>query len=358
MNEHEDPPNRQQHEQENVTMIQQTRRPAYEKLMIGPILCFSEDLLGGHYLEILKLSKQMSVGHFRAPTYAQLHASMVAESGMTGAFYKGFYPWGLMQCAKGVPVLFVEHEVRHWLLGCQEQQQQRRWMLPVDAEKISGFVGGASQALLVCPLQKIKLTVVVSSGDGNLARRAPTEACLAVIRDQGILSLWDGLAPTMLRRSLDWGIRFGACSEIKKYMLFRKEWKQQQQTTTTHVGSLVSTSLLYVGTRNGQHQLTPIELLSCGFLGGACSALTHPIDNIVTSCQKPLPQGVPRDVWTVVQRMYIESGWTAFSRGWVAKVIDNSYHMLWMYGVGSIVYEFLQEGLHVQPARATSKNYP
>ena len=83
------------------------RRPAFEKILIGPLMCFAEDVAGGHYLEVLRLGKQMFVGQMTSPSYLQLHHTFVAESpnGLWGAVYRGFFPWGMTQgLLKGAPV--------------------------------------------------------------------------------------------------------------------------------------------------------------------------------------------------------------------------------------------------------------
>jgi hypothetical protein len=61
-------------------------RPAFEKLLIGPVMVFGEAITGGHYLEVLRLGKQMAVG--TAPSYWSLHRSFVSETGFSGAFYR------------------------------------------------------------------------------------------------------------------------------------------------------------------------------------------------------------------------------------------------------------------------------
>ena len=66
------------------------------------------------------------------------------------------------------------------------------------------------------------------------------------------------------------------------------------------------------------------ELIGCGLVGGAFSALTHPIDNVITTSQKPMPPGAKRDLLSVVGRMYAESGHRAFTRGFAIKIVDNA----------------------------------
>lgn len=59
-------------------------------------------------------------------------------------------PWGLLQCVKGIPVLFVQNESMY-------QLQARAGFSENSAEKASGFIGGASIALFVNPMQKVKV---------------------------------------------------------------------------------------------------------------------------------------------------------------------------------------------------------
>lgn len=283
-------------------------RPAFEKILIGPVMVFGEMITGGHYLEVLRLGKQMTIGKMSAPSYLSLHKTLVSESGgLVGAFYRGFLPWGLLQCAKGIPVLFVQHESMYLL-------QTRAGWSPKTAEKVSGFLGGAAQAVFVNPFQKLKVTVVASQEMNALS---PLQASRSVVREFGFLSLYDGLLPHVTRRSLDWGLRFGVSSEVKHFIMSHKRQRGQSES------------------------LSIPELMVCGLLGGAASASTHPIDNVITNSLKPLPPGESRDLISVVRRMYRESGIRAFTRGWDIKVIDNAYHMVWMYGIGTIVYDHM-----------------
>ena len=93
------------------------------------------------------------------------------------------------------------------------------------------------------------------------------------------------------------------------------------------------------------------ELIGCGLVGGAFSALTHPIDNIITNSQKPMPPGAKRDLLSVVRRMYAESGRLAFTRGFAIKIVDNAYHMAWMYGIGTVVYDHIRKTLTPEGGR-------
>ncbi|GKY97406.1 hypothetical protein MPSEU_000699100 [Mayamaea pseudoterrestris] len=311
----------------NASTPSNRKRPAFEKLLIGPAMVLGESLAGGHYLDVLCLGKQMATGRV-APSYYKIHRTLVHESkGFLPAFYRGFYPWGLVQCTKGLPVLFVQHESMHLL-------QQRAGMEQSAAGNLSGCLGGIAQAIFVTPFQKIKVSVVASS---NVNMLTPTEAFMAVIQRDGIAGLYSGLLPTMLRGSIDWGLRFGISLHMKECMLEEKRNSSEE----------VKLSLL--------------ESISCGLVGGATSALTQPIDNIVTNCQKPLPPGTSRAVHAVMLRMYRESGMKAFTRSMGLTVVDSAWHMAWMFGVGNVLYDWMDKSLQEpehRPHHQKSKLHP
>ena len=337
------------------------QRPAYEKLAIGPLMVFGEMItgefvlyllisagstifiyycsrllihpttnahpiyiylayLGGHYLEVLRLGKQMTTGRAASdcPSYRTLHQTFVADSGgFVAAFYRGFLPWGLAQCLKGVPVLFVQSEALY-------QLRSRAGWSQGAAEKASGFIGGASMGIFVCPLQVLKVQVVASP---NMNAISPFQACVKVVREKGLASLYNGLLPMTIRRSLDWGIRFTVSREVKARVVERRRAAGLSTDLPVH------------------------ELIGCGLVGGAFSALTHPIDNIITNSQKPMPPGAKRDLFSVVKRMYAESGHLGFTRGFAIKIVDNAYHMAWMYGIGTVVYDHIRKTLTPEGGR-------
>eukprot|EP00586_Coscinodiscus_wailesii_P015654 CAMPEP_0172498706 /NCGR_PEP_ID=MMETSP1066-20121228/116222_1 /TAXON_ID=671091 /ORGANISM="Coscinodiscus wailesii, Strain CCMP2513" /LENGTH=259 /DNA_ID=CAMNT_0013272103 /DNA_START=472 /DNA_END=1248 /DNA_ORIENTATION=- len=258
-------------------------------------------ITGGHYLEVLRLGKQMTIGRCASatPSYLQLHRRFVSETGgcFRSAFYRGFFPWGLFQCLKGVPVLFVQGESFWWLhegLGWESDK----------AQVASGFLSGASQAFFVCPFQKVKVMVVA---DPSVNKLPALQASKAVIDNYGLMALYDGILPMMLRRSLDWGIRFTVSSEVKKLILSHRAHEDPETSNT----------------------VSNAELLFCGLVGGACSAFTHPIDNIITNSQRPMPRGTSTNIVSVVRRMWHESGPRAFTRGFLIKIVDNAYHNAW-----------------------------
>lgn len=149
----------------------------------------------------------------------------------------------------------------------------------------------------------------------------PVQAIRTITQQNGVTSLYDGVFAMMMRRSLDWGIRWTVSAEAKKHVIEQKR------------------------ARNESEELTWAELVGCGVIGGAVSAVTHPLDNVITNSQKPLPAGAKRDLLSVARRMFHENGARAFTRGWEIKVVDSTYHMAWMYGIGTVVYESMRKSV-------------
>jgi hypothetical protein len=287
----------------------------FEKLLIGPACTLGEMLTGGHYLEVLRIGKQ-TLPNREVTSYRALHQTFVAQSGALGAFYRGFWPWGALQCTKGIPVLFVQTEAAY--------QLSRQGLSKRFSDPLSGVAGGAAQAVFVCPTQKLKVVVVA---DPLLNSMSPLSAATRVVKSGGALALFDGLLPMMVRRGLDWMIRFGMSARVKE------QFVQRRRT-------------------NGLEERLPLhELMLSGMLGGSFSAVTHPIDNVITNSQKPLEDGARRDVASVVKRMWRESGRLAFTRGLGVKVVDNSYHTMWMYGIGTFVSEAIHSYLNDENGR-------
>ena len=127
-------------------------KPEFEKMVIGPLMVLAEKVTCGNYIEVLRLAKQMNANKAGdALGYVGMHRSLVQEIGLLATFYKSFYPWGMLECMKGIPVLFVQSEAIKYLMLTFHFSREK-------AENWSGFIGGASQAFFVCPLQKLKVS--------------------------------------------------------------------------------------------------------------------------------------------------------------------------------------------------------
>ena len=79
----------------------------------------------------------------------------------------------------------------------------------------------------------IKVSIV---GSNLLYELSPSQALFWILKNDGILALFDGLGPTIVRRSLDWGIRFRVSAAMKRILLVRKKQKLASTNTTGYRG--------------------------------------------------------------------------------------------------------------------------
>ena len=84
-------------------------RPPFEKIIIGPFLVLGEMAIFGHYMESLKITKQAS-----GKSYPEIARQFWKIDGPM-SFYRGFYPYGLLQMGKGIPVMFTQGEIKYRL---------------------------------------------------------------------------------------------------------------------------------------------------------------------------------------------------------------------------------------------------
>ena len=84
-------------------------RPPFEQIIIAPFLVLGEMLTFGHYMESLKITKQAT-----GKPYLRIAKDFYKIDGYM-SIYRGFFPYGLIQMGKGLPVLFTQTEVRYQL---------------------------------------------------------------------------------------------------------------------------------------------------------------------------------------------------------------------------------------------------
>jgi hypothetical protein len=121
---------------------------------------------------------------------------------------------------------------------------------------VSGISAGITQAFVITPLQRLKtiaLTDTSKTGinSANLLRQ--------LIEKEGVSTLFKGLQPMIIKRSTDWGIRFGTISYLEKQIK---------------------------NNNSDDYKLTNLEKVSIGFAGGIVSCITIPFDTWIANCQK------------------------------------------------------------------------
>jgi len=285
-----------------------SHRPDFEKLVIGPLMVFGEMATGGHYMEMVKIIKQAT-----GRTYFSIMKDLWVNEGWLG-FYKGFMPWGAIQTAKGIPVLFIQSECDVLF---------KKWGLDrKTSETLAGVAGGIGQGIFMTPTQRLKTIVMTDPKYGGAAApksvgeamKMTTTVAYDVVKSDGVGTLFKGLGPMMIKRGFDWGFRFWGVGVAKDFI---------QQGDPKRV-------------------LSVPEKLAVGFFGGAVSTLTMPLDSLVANCQKAAKAepGKRINAITVAQDMWRTGGAQPFVRGWVMRLLHAGYHTMWMTTLGQILFDY------------------
>ena len=130
---------------------------SYDKLIIGPVTTVGEMMMGGHWLEMLKVQRQAGT----YPSYTAAARHMWQTLGFAG-FYKGFFPFGALQgCYKGLPVLFTQDVVKQNLIG--------RGVDKRHAGVYAGVTAGMVQGFFVAPTQRLKSIIATNPEAGAVS---------------------------------------------------------------------------------------------------------------------------------------------------------------------------------------------
>lgn len=264
---------------------------AWDKLWIGSLMTISECITGGHYIEQLKIIKQTS-----GNSYFHITKNIYRNHGLFGLMYRSYFPYGMAQSiTKGLPVLFVQHETSNYFHKNSNLSDNKISLL-------GGMLGGASQGLVVAPTQRLKTLIMT-----NPSKQGGSSFIMDTIKKEGMSTIFRGTHAMMLRRSIDWSIRFYGLSYVKN--------------------SLEE----YSGEKKMWHSLLG------GYIGGALSAFTLPIDVVIAKSQEAGSKGNPI---AVTKELIKSGGYKAFSRGFLARVMHAGYHTMFVGGLGTIFYDW------------------
>lgn len=280
-------------------MDSKSRIPHFEKILIGPLMVLGEMITGGHYNESLKILKQAT-----NKSYPNLMRGLWREHKFRG-FYLGFYPWGLSQIVKGLPVLFVQAETHNFLTKNTNITKDNAMIL-------SGMCGGMSQGVFVTPTQRLK-TIVMTYPQSDGRNLNSLEIIKETYRRGGFKTFYSGLLPMVIRRGFDWALRFQGYHWMENRI---KKYKKIDKITLT-------------------------DKINCGIFGGMLATITTPLDVCVAESQKY--SNKEKSLYNVVNEVYNNYGWRGFVRGWGIRVIHSCYHTVWVCGVGSFVFNYIRE---------------
>jgi hypothetical protein len=273
-------------------------RPPFEKIMIGPFLVLGEMTIFGHYMESLKITKQAT-----GKSYPEIARQFWKIDGPM-SFYRGFYPYGLLQMGKGVPVVFTQGEIKYRL-------DMNTNLSNTNKGIISGIIAGMSEAFVSTPLQRLKTLAMTNT---KLKGANTTPILFDLIKKEGIIGLYKGLPPMLMKRSFDWGIRFGTISKCNQI----------------------------IKNRNGpDYQLTAFDKIGTSFAGGAISCFSMPFDSWIANCQKHDQKNI--NAIQVAKNMYHQEGIKSFTRGLVMRLFHSGWYTAWVVGLGGIIYDNIKK---------------
>ncbi|TYZ68075.1 hypothetical protein PybrP1_010017 [[Pythium] brassicae (nom. inval.)] len=219
--------------------------------------------------------------------------------------YKGFTPWTIHVVTKNGTRFYFNAVYRRLLADANGQVSGAK-------EFVAGALAGATEAvLIVTPFEVIKTRMQGQNiVKGEVAKYGgPVQTTLTIIRNEGPLALWKGVAPTIGRQGLNQACSFWSNNAIKKYV-----WKLQDGDALPAWKSGLTGML--------------------GAIPGPC--INCPMDVVKTRLMaQETVQGVAPKYTGMVQAMRViaaEEGFTALYKGLVPRLtrLCPSYGIQWL----------------------------
>lgn len=121
----------------------------------------------------------------------------------------------------------------------------------------------------------------------------------------------------VIRRGVDWGLRFWGKSMSDKFFLSLKPDDGKPK------------------------KLSAAEAFMSGIFGGAFSGINQPLDVWVANCQKyrEVPLSAGGVLTELLAEARVKGFFAVFFRGIEMRIIHSSYHTAWMAGLGQYIFE-------------------
>ena len=126
------------------------------------------------------------------------------------------------------------------------------------------------------------------------------------IRQHGAKTLFNGITPMMLRRGTDWCIRYYGVHLMEKNLNKKIE------------------------------NMSLSEKMMTGFIGGALSGITIPIDTVIAKTQEA--NNSNKNAWEIMKNTNAQ----LLCRGFWMKVINAGHHTAIVVGLGDYIYNKLK----------------
>lgn len=265
----------------------------YLLLVTSQMAILTEMTLFGHPLESIKIIRQAT-----DKPYTNIVKDLVKESKVNGlkTFYKGYYPWAMIQSMKGIPVLYTQSIVKENLIKYDNNQRR--------VGVIGGLCGGFAQGFFQTPLQRLKTEAMTMNNNNNFNS---TKLFKQILKNNGITGLFRGLTPMSIKKGLDWGIRFYGIETFKSY------YPEFYQTTPGK--------------------------FTAGLCGGFLSLTTLPFDVMVAKLQR---SGSNLSIKQIIEIMK-EGGIKSFFRGGAMRCVHSSYHTAIVLSCGNLYKDLIEK---------------
>ncbi|KAL3766474.1 hypothetical protein ACHAWO_004649 [Cyclotella atomus] len=196
---------------------------------------------------------------------------------------------------------------------------------------IAGAVAGSTACVACYPLDLVR-TRLTTQLDGQEHYKGITDAFVKIVRSEGLLGLYSGIAPTLMVAVPSFSISYMVYGSLKEYALEDELFY----------------NLRKVDTKTGEERLGFQLTLLCGAVSGIMSTLvTFPFDTVRRRMQIQSLHFAPEERLNGIQmfgQLLKKDGLKGFYRGLTPEILK----VVPMVGSMFTVYEFMKDKLNVK----------
>ncbi|ORY81808.1 putative Tricarboxylate transport protein [Leucosporidium creatinivorum] len=216
-----------------------SQTPAYFSLLAGASAGAVESF-ATFPTEFVKTSAQLQTAGGRATTPVAIFKDTWKTKGIAG-FYAGCAPVVAGNALKAGVRFLTYDTVRDSLRDSNGKITPARTVL-------AGICAGACESIVaVTPSESIKTRLIENrrAAVGSAVPAGTLETIGALVRDEGVLSLWRGLAPTMMKQCANSAVRFSAYQGLKDLVLGARSTTELDSLSTMAIGSTAGIITVY-----------------------------------------------------------------------------------------------------------------
>ncbi|KAL7753377.1 hypothetical protein RI367_001152 [Sorochytrium milnesiophthora] len=187
--------------------------------------------------EYAKTQLQLPGSKFKGPV--DVIRQTVGADGVR-SLYNGLAPMIIGTAAKSA-VRFLAYDTYRALLSDRDNKLSKTGLL------LAGLMAGMTEAVLVVtPTEMLKTKMIHYQTTG--VPKGAVECIATVLRTDGVLGLWQGVVPTMMRQGANSFFRFGTYSQAKELITERYGTSVASHPATTFALGMVAGTITVYGT--------------------------------------------------------------------------------------------------------------